>query len=117
MAKDQAITRNLADAQTAHAYRKLAAERQGDSVLYTLYTEDYPNLIELVSRYFPGATLYYAIGWWQGGIESSRVIEIVGKHDDLQRIVHLAGDIRHVNNQSSVLVTWAPVNSLLVSEP
>lgn len=82
--------------------------------LYTLYTEDKPNVAELVSRYFTGATIYHASGLWNGALESTIVVEIVASETDLQNIVNLAGDIKHANAQDSVLVTWARVSSLLV---
>lgn len=85
------------------------------AVVYRLYTEARMNLSDIVSRYFHGATLFYANGLWNGALESSVVIEIVGSASDLQSITHLAGDIRHANNQTAVLVTWAPVSLLLVT--
>lgn len=83
-----------------------ASEPLSTPVVYRLYTEDKLNLLDLIARYFDGATVINAIGIWQRSTELSKVIEIVGTLADLQNIVHLAGDIRHVNGQSSVLVTW-----------
>lgn len=82
------------------------------SVRYTLYTEAYPNLVELVSRYFAGATFFQAEGLWFQQKEATTVIEIIGTEADRQQVVYLAGDIRHVNAQSSVLVTWETVGRL-----
>lgn len=105
---------------------KLAREqeqRAHDSrIVYRLYTEQSENLLELVERYFPAATLSFGVGLWSnpdtGRIvrEVSRVIEVIGTRDDLQRIVFLAGDIRVTNQQSSVLVTWHTVSLLDVTE-
>ncbi len=86
------------------------------AVVFRIYTEDFPNLQDLVSRYFGGFTIFPTTGVWAGFTENSTVIEIIGTHADLQTIVHLAGDIRIVNNQTAVLVTWNPTSSLLVTE-
>jgi hypothetical protein len=82
------------------------------AIVYRLYTEDSRNLAELISRYFAGATIVYGTGLWMGVVEIGAVIEIVATKNDLQDIVSLAGDIKIVNHQSSVLVTWAPVSRL-----
>jgi hypothetical protein len=82
------------------------------AVIYRLYTEDRPNLYQLVARYFGGATFTLSTGLWQGQLETSRVIEIVGTLDDLQRITDLAGDIRATNEQSGVLVTYSELKRL-----
>ena len=103
------LTRTLADAQERHA--------QETAIVYRLYTEDKPGLVDLVKRYVPGATLFYGIGLYDGHVEAARVIEIVGTLADLQSIVHLAGDIRVTNAQTSVLVTWARVSVLNVTAP
>src|ERR1035437_2592056 len=88
---------------------------QSNAVLYRLYTENtYPigKTQELIGRYFDGFTLYLTTGVYLGIIESGLVIEVVATTADLQAIVHLAGDIKVQNYQSSVLVTWAPVSRL-----
>lgn len=77
-------------------------------ITYRIYTEDKVGLVQLISRYFAGASIIDAIGVWQGGTELARIIEIVGTRTDLQRVCDLAGDIKVANQQSSVLVTWAP---------
>jgi hypothetical protein len=92
----------LAESQELHA-RALASS----VVTYRIYTEDRLNLVELVSRYFDGATLYYTRGLWRGEVESGAVIEILGTPADLQKIMFLAGDIKHTNAQQSVLVSWS----------
>lgn len=103
----------LARAQEAHA----AIESRNPSVVYRLYTEDKPNVRELVSRYFDGATILFARGLWQGQTEDSVVIEIVALKSDLQKVVHLAGDIREVNQQTAVFMTYQTVKSLLIERP
>jgi hypothetical protein len=85
-----------------------------------IYTEDDGNLTELVNRYFEGATILHGIGLDVSasyGIEASATIEVVSsKPDALQRIVNLAGDIREVNKQVSVLVTRQNVETFEVRE-
>ncbi len=92
--------------------QELAALAPSDSIVFRLYTEDKSNLTDLVARYFAGATLYLATGLWKGSTEQARIIEIVGTLDDLQSIVHLAGDIKERNHQSSVLITYQPIKRL-----
>jgi len=82
------------------------------AIVYRLYTEDRPGLLVLISRYFSGATILYGSGLWLGKVEAGAVIEILATSNDLQSIIHLAGDIKVQNHQSSVLVTWAPVSRL-----
>jgi hypothetical protein len=84
-----------------------------DKMLYRIYTENFANLPELVARYFGGATIYDGLGLWQGGQqEQSAVIEIIGHENDLQSVTFLAADIKQVNSQQSVIVTWARVSTL-----
>jgi hypothetical protein len=111
------LTRKLAEAQEAHTYFKRRESTRAEvspSVEYRLYTEFYPNLLELTARYFDGATLYFGTGLYEGNTESGGVIEIVATKDDLQKVVFLAGDIKQVNGQLSVLVTYAPVTAVSV---
>jgi hypothetical protein len=109
------LTRKLAQAQETFAADKRASRAEvSPSVEYRLYTEFYPNLLELTARYFDGATLYFGTGLYEGNTESGGVIEIVATKDDLQKVVFLAGDIKHVNAQKSVLVTYAPVTAVSV---
>jgi len=88
------------------------------SVVYRLYTETRDNLADIIARYFPGATLTHGSGIWTDDangklvFERSTVVEIVATRDDLQRIANLAGDIKHVNAQTCVLVTWSDVARL-----
>jgi len=80
--------------------------------VYRLYTEYNENLLALTSRYFQGATLFSGTGIYQGHVEHSGMLEIIGKMSDLQTVVFLAGDIKLHNTQSSVLVTWQDVSQL-----
>lgn len=87
-------------------------DASAECITYRIYTEYKPGLSELVMRYFAGATIYDGIGIWADGRELASIIEIVGVRSDLQRIADLAGDIKTVNHQSSVLVTWHAVSRL-----
>lgn len=119
MKQSSSLVRDLANAQERHA--------TVESIAYYLYTEDKPNLHELTARYFQGATIFHADGLWTPGLsdelsqptvrEQAAVIGIIGTRADKQRIFDLAGDIRHVNTQSSVLVTWHAVSRFDVVEP
>ena len=111
MAKDQHLTRQLAETQEQHAK---AQENDRTTIVYRLYTENAANLSDLVARYFPAATLYDGLGLWQGKEEQSCVIEIVGHRSDLQQVVFLADAIKHTNKQQSVLLTHHRVDTLMV---
>ena len=113
MKQTSSLTRRLTDAQVAHA----DVRRQGAAMtntLYTLYTEDIGDVAAIVARYFEGATLYSAIGLWQGTRELAMVVEILtdDSAETLQRIVNLAGDIKVINHQTSVIVTWQGLTRL-----
>ena len=107
------LTAALADKQEAHAAHA--------AILYRLYTEDVAGDIHasnggsagaLVARYFAGATILPALGFWNHQTEASLVIEILGTLRDLQTVIHLAGDIKQENAQSFVLVPWIRVSRL-----
>src|ERR1035437_6640041 len=102
-------------AAIAFLHETKQSKDQSNAVLYRLYTENtYPigKTQELIGRYFDGFTLYLTTGVYLGIIESGLVIEVVATTADLQAIVHLAGDIKVQNYQSSVLITWASVSRL-----
>jgi len=84
----------------------------------SLYTETKPNLAELVSKYFDGATLIQAKGLWKGNLEDSTIIQIVldrdevySQGDDIDKLVQ---NIISLNNQEAVLVEYQRVESSLV---
>ena len=89
---------------------------------FTIYTEDMSRrvrsqlerarLFELINRYFDGATINYGDGLWKGTIEGSATITILARACDLQTVVNLAGDIKHVFRQQSVIVTSQPVTRI-----
>lgn len=91
--------------------------------LFRLYTEHLPlryNVRSLIGRYFDGATLYYGTGLdarTQADAEDALVIEIVSsKSDALQRVLDLAGDIRALGQQVSVLVGVQDVRTFEVTD-
>ncbi len=106
MNQSSAITRRLARAQET-----AAVERK---VTYRIYTEDYPNVGALASRYFAGFTILEGVGSWYRQSENAVIVEVIGTRADLQSVVHLAGDIAQVNGQESVLVTHSDVNVLWI---
>jgi hypothetical protein len=118
MKQTSTLTRRLAANQEHAAYRKGQMAQAG--FLYTLYVGQPKMAVDvtcssIVARYFPGATIRSAVGLWQGETEFCKTVEIVATRADLQNIVSLAGDLRHVYGQESVLVTWTSCSSLLVT--
>ena len=116
MKQTSSLTRNLTAAQESAT---LARSTQG--VLYRLYvgipdsTSHREAVASIVARYFPGATIYGCDGLWQGSTEYCNAIDILATANDLQQIVSLAGDLRHVYGQDCVLVVWSACSSLLVT--
>ncbi len=112
----------LAQSQETQAERegRIRAKAHGQTVVYRLYIGGVSgfceSLVRLVSRYFEGATILYGVGVWNGATEHSAMVEIIGDSNDLQTVAHLAGDIRLVHGQTAVLVTWTPVNQLLITK-
>jgi hypothetical protein len=118
MKQSSSLTRKLTAAQDRPL--GLPPILPNQAIVYRLYTEDTGtkgqlSVVGLVSRYFKGATFLFGKGLWNSVLEQSLVIEIIGSAADLQSIVHLAGDIRQVNSQFSVLVTWNNVSLLNVT--
>lgn len=105
------LTRKLAAAQESNASSRATVK---PAIVYRIYTEFFPNLVDLTNRYFAGSTHFFGNGVYEGNIESAGVIEIIGTLDELQTVVYLAGDIKHVNSQASVLVTYANVTQVSV---
>ena len=116
MKQTSSITRAMTAAQEGSNKREVdLAYAANQAIVYRLYTEEYPNLRELIARYFKGFTLIPTEGVYNGVSENGAVIEIIGSAADLQSVVHLAGDIRQVNAQTSVLVTWNNASLLNVT--
>ena len=97
------LTARLAEAQEAHV--------RAQQYHFTIYTEAKGDIAGLVGRYFAGATLSYGVGLWHGKGENSVAIHIIDTLGafGLQRLFNLEGDIKHVNEQASVLVEYYPV--------
>jgi len=74
-------------------------------MLYRIYTENKSRqtIEQLTNKYFQGYTLLQGTGHYQGKREPSIILEIVGNEIDRQ-IEQLARDIKHANNQESILV-------------
>ena len=76
-------------------------------MIYKLYTEDKnrDKIIEIVSNYFDGFTVYPATGLYKGQKEASLVIEIAVKaaaYDAEQSVWFIIKKIKQANNQESV---------------
>jgi hypothetical protein len=103
--------------------RKGQSTFNAPKTLYRVYTEDVPgvDLTPIVKRYFDGATILRGVGLdarTQVKDEPAIVIEVITSHaDGLQRVVNLAGDIRQLNSQISVLVTRQAVTTFEVTSP
>ncbi len=89
--------------------------------VFRIYTEDLnrAGIEALVSQRFPGFTIIPANGYWEGHHEESLVIEVIAPGNERSvKVVHeLAESIRELNNQDSVLVTRARVDSHLIERP
>ena len=78
--------------------------------LYRILTENKNDtkVLELTSRYFPGFTVYHAIGYWHGKQERTIIIEIMTCNPERPitetRIKELCETIRELNNQKCVLL-------------
>ena len=77
---------------------------------YRIYTEDKNKgqMIDMASIIFPdGFTYWTTTGIWNGAIEDSFIIEVVG--EDLEsKIRSLAYYIKDTNEQQAVMVTSTP---------
>lgn len=82
---------------------------------YRIYTEDKPNLQELVGAEFESFTMFLAEGVWRGESENSAVIEILGHAGDRPKVLQVAERIRVTNDQTAVLVTSEPVRSVTLT--
>ena len=84
---------------------------------YRIYTEDIVHrheLNDLIRRYFADFTLLRGTGYFTQVEEPCVIIEILLADSELQRVIHLAGDIRHVFHQQQVLVTEHPVKGHII---
>jgi hypothetical protein len=82
-------------------------------IRYRVHTEHVSPA--LVGRYFEGFTILDAAGFYKGKPESSKVIEVLGTAEDLDKVKALALDIREQYRQAEVWITSEPVNLLRVS--
>ena len=76
-------------------------------IRYTLYTETYSSLNELVAKYFPYATIHHNLtGIYHGTFELCTKIELIceGTLTDDIRLDSLVSDIKAVNEQESVMI-------------
>lgn len=75
-------------------------------MLYRICTEDInrPGIERIVSSRFPGFTTLTAHGFWKLQKENSLIIEVVTDVKNEHKIKAIAGDIKALNNQESVLI-------------
>jgi hypothetical protein len=124
MNQDSTLTQTLAESQERkHAEHNHVGAFNALKTEYRIYTESKLStreLADVVARYFEGATIYSGIGLdsrTQDTFESAVVVEIVSsKLDSLQRALDLAGDLRVLGNQASVLVSKRDVHTFEVTE-
>lgn len=106
-----AALQDVADAAQTEAP---ASER----VRFRIYTEGKAGALaivqERVRRYVNGATLSFGVGIYNGTLEDSLTVDIIGLRSDLQQMTFLAGDIKHALAQESVLLTVDPVEAFTV---
>ena len=60
---------------------------------------------EVVKEYFTSYTLYTTQGVWQGEVEHSYVLEVLGERAELPAVQGLAAHLRDYFEQTAVLVT------------
>lgn len=109
MKQTSSLTQTLTDAQVDHATAKRA---NASSVAFRLYTEQRLNLRDIVTLYFPGATLFPAAGLWHGQTEPSTVIEVIAPASDVAQVRALADHIRKANAQDCVILTSQALSTL-----
>ena len=81
-----------------------------------IYTEDVGNVAAIVAKRFDGFTLKYGRGYWEGASENSVVIVLVTPSDSqaLEHAMIVAENIKRINEQDAVLVTWCEVKGKLI---
>ena len=109
------LTRRLADAQDCKNYDSPALVLQPEAIVYTIETEHYLNLSRIIGRYFDGFNIQVGTGYYKGQAECSATIRIMATRAQLQEVVNLCGDIRYVNKQEAIILTYAPVTRLDVT--
>lgn len=74
-------------------------------MLYRIFTEDINqgSIEEIVTKHYPGFTIYKAQGFWRAQKEDSLIIEIITESNDA-KISTIATEIKTANSQQAVLV-------------
>jgi len=85
-------------------------------MIYRILTENKNRgrIEAFVCATFDGATIFEAVGIWEGTREKSLVIEIDGQKEDRNRVLGLARVIKDYNEQQAVLVQEIKSASTLV---
>jgi hypothetical protein len=84
-------------------------------MLYRIFTEDknQDEIEKIVSRHFPGYTIFKAAGFWRLQKENSLIVEIITEDSDA-KINKIATDIKKCNKQETVLVQKIKNNQWLI---
>lgn len=83
-------------------------------VIYRVYTEDKPRLVELVSAFLPAATVYHASGLYNRASENAAIVEVIAPdtRETDETIARLCAEIGRVGKQDSVLAVKLPALSV-----
>jgi hypothetical protein len=81
---------------------------------YEILTEDInrDKIIAEVSAFFDGFSVTEQTGYWKGEQEKSLNIMIVGEYADSVKVTCIAGAIKLINDQESVMVVVTEVREL-----
>jgi len=109
------LTQRMASAQESAAVRAHAPL----TVRYTVYFEltSHATMRETeqhIKTFFLNLSLSPVVGYSDGLRETSIVVDIIGTPDDRHNVLALAHVLKNLHRQSSVLVTWSSVSSILV---
>ena len=76
-------------------------------IRYRLYvgSGDTMAVARSVAKYFSGATVFPAMGLWEGMVEESTVVELISRSRDVYAVRRLADELRQAFGQSEVMVT------------
>lgn len=70
------------------------------------------GIITILNQYFTGYSMVKGLGYWKGIAEASVTISVITENaEDVQ---HAAEDIKHMNEQESVLVISTPSTSTFI---
>ena len=97
----------------------MKTNRKNASFRVTLYTEDMQrDLLLIMSQdFFPdGCTFTASKGFWEGTLEDSVAISVVGGADLEERAIAFAKKINALNNQDACMITCEPVTAWMITD-